>query len=135
MWKRLYSKASTAERGTMFQLRNLINRSAVSPNPDKNMKASEDFLLLLLNAHVVAAAKKLCEYDMNITSVQWAAKSIINTYLLLPTSSVVQDGITMYARELLTLGLIWLEFYDAVREADGDRILLSWKIMLPIFNP
>ena len=134
MWKRLYSKASTAERGTMFQLRNLINRSAVSPNPDKNMKASEDFLLLLLNAHVVAAAKKLCEYDMNITSVQWAAKSIINTYLLLPTSSAVQDGITMYARELLTLGLIWLEFYDAVREADGDRILLSWKIMLPIFK-
>ena len=103
MWKRLYSKASTAERGTMFQLRNLINRSAVSPNPDKNMKASEDFLLLLLNAHVVAAAKKLCEYDMNITSVQWAAKSIINTYLLLPTSSAVQDGITMYACELLTL--------------------------------
>ena len=42
--------------------------------------------------------------------------------------------LTMYARELFTLALIWLEFYDTVREADGDRILLSWKIMLPIFT-
>ena len=57
------------------------------------MKVSEDFLLLLLNAHVIAAAQNLCEYDMNITSVQWVAKSIINTHLLLPTSSAVQDGI------------------------------------------
>ncbi len=50
---------------------------------------------------------------------------------------MVQDGVTMYAREqtlTLTLGLIWLEFNDAIKEADGDRILLSWKIMMPIFK-
>lgn len=118
----------------MFQLRNYINRSSISAHPEKCMKASEDFLLLLLHAHIIAAAKKLGEYDVNITSVHWVAKSIVSTHLLLPTSSKVQDGVTMYARELLTLGLVWLEFYDSIREGDGDRILLSWKIMLPIFK-
>ena len=39
-----------------------------------------------------------------------------------------------YARELLTLGLIWLQFYDAVKEGDDDRILLAWKIMIPLFE-
>lgn len=118
----------------MFQLRNLINRSAVPTNPEKNMKASEDFLLLLIHAHVAAAAKKLSEYEIESASLDWVAKSIVNTHLLLPSCAKVQDGVTMYARELLTLGLIWLQFYDAVKEADGDRILLSWKIMLPIFK-
>ncbi len=46
----------------------------------------------------------------------------------------MDDGVTTYARELLTLGLIWLKFYDAVKEGDGDRILLAWKILIPVFK-
>ena len=118
----------------MFQLRNLINRSGVPTNPEKNMKAAEDFLLLLLHAHIVAAAEKLSDYDFDSESVGEVAKSIINTHLLLPSSASVEDGVTSYARELLTLGLIWLQFYDAVKEGDGDRILLAWKIMIPLFK-
>ncbi len=121
----------------MFQLRNLINRSGVPTNPEKNMKACEDFLMLMIISHVVTAMKKLLQYEIENISVSWAAKSLIFTHLLLPSSSVVQDGVTMYAREqtlTLTLGLIWLEFNDAIKEADGDRILLSWKIMMPIFK-
>ncbi len=34
----------------------------------------------------------------------------------------------------MTLGLIWLQFYDAVKEGDGDRILLAWKILIPVFK-
>ena len=53
----------------MFQLRNLINQSGVPTNPEKNMKAAEDFLLLLLHAHIVAAAEKLSDYDFDNESV------------------------------------------------------------------
>ena len=118
----------------MFQLRNLINRSGVPTNPEKNMKACEDFLMLMIISHVVTAMKKLLQYEIENISVSWAAKSLISTHLLLPSSSVVQDGVTMYAHELLTLELIWLEFNDAIKEADGDRILLSWKTIMPIFK-
>ena len=60
--------------------------------------------------------------------------TIINSHLLLPASARVEDSVTSYARELLTLGLIWMQFYDAVNEGDSDRILLTWKIMIPEFK-
>ena len=78
----------------MFQLRNLINQSGVPTNPEKNTKAAEDFLLLLLHAHIVAAAaENLSEYDFGSESVGEVAKSIINTHLLLPSSASVEDGV------------------------------------------
>ena len=42
--------------------------------------------------------------------------------------------VLQYAREVLSLGLLILEFKDAVREGDGDRVLLVWKYFLPLFK-
>ena len=39
-----------------------------------------------------------------------------------------------YAREVLTLGLLCLEFVDAIRNGDGSRILHSWKFFLLYFK-
>ena len=92
-----------------------IHRSAVPIDQQTNMKAAEDFLLLLLHAHTVAAAKELLSYQLTEAeppSLSFVAKSIINTHLLLPESSTENeeeliDGFTLYARELLTLSLLW----------------------------
>ena len=119
----------------MYQLCNLINRSGVPADPEKNMKAAEDFLLLLLHAHVVAAAKTIFVFESGLESVAEVAKSIVNTFLLLPLSTSEEvDGVNTYAKELLTLGLLWHEFHDAIREGDGARIILCWKVMLPVFQ-
>ena len=48
----------------MCQISNLLHRSAVPMDPQTNMKAAEDFLLLLLHAHTVAAAKELLSYQL-----------------------------------------------------------------------
>ncbi len=32
-----------------------------------------------------------------------------------------------YACEVLTLGLVIFDFKDAIREGDGDQVLLLWK--------
>ena len=48
----------------MCQIRHLLHRSAVPMDPQTNMKAAEDFLLLLLHAHTVAAAKELLSYQL-----------------------------------------------------------------------
>ena len=45
------------EKGTMYQLRNLINRTSIPSDPSDNMNAAEDFLLLLLHTHAAAATK------------------------------------------------------------------------------
>lgn len=44
------------------------------------------------------------------------------------------DGVKMYAKELLSLGLLYSEFRDAIREGDGDRVFSCWKFFLPIFK-
>lgn len=118
----------------MNQLKNLINRSGVpTSKPDKNMKAAEDFLLLLLHAHVVAAAKKILEFE-GFESVAEVAQCIVNTYLLIPSGTCAEtDGVHLYAKELMTLSMVWHYFHDSSREADGDRLKLSWKILIPIF--
>lgn len=38
---------------------------------------------------------------------------------------------TSYATDV---GLLWHGFYDNVKEAVGDRILLYWKLYSPIFQ-
>lgn len=43
------------DKGTMYQLKNLINRSLPS-DPSDNVKAAEDFLLLLVHAHVLISS-------------------------------------------------------------------------------
>lgn len=120
----------------MYQLKNLINRSVPS-DPSDNVKAAEDFLLHF-HVHIIAAARIL--YSMlNPTSVSYLAKSLVAKYLRLPlyhakTSPVIQDGVRAYALDFLSLGLLWVAFRDAIKEGDGNRLLLHWKLLLVVFK-
>ena len=44
------------------------------------------------------------------------------------------DHVQAYAKEVLSLGLLLMEFVDGVREADGKRIIRCWKYFLPLFK-
>ena len=44
------------------------------------------------------------------------------------------DRVQAYANELLTLGLYLMEFSDAIREGDGERIIRCWKFFLLLFK-
>ena len=137
MWKRLYSPNSGRDQGTLFQLRNLLNRSSVSNDPEKKMKSCEDFLLVVLHAHVISAAniiQKLRDIDLKEPS-----KSIVSTCVLLPEFSKqpansYPDQVHLYAMVLLTLSLLWHGYHDAIREGDGDRTLCYWKFLLVLFK-
>ena len=122
----------------MYQIRNLINRTVVPSDPQKNMKACEDFMLLLLHAHVVEAARVL-RMKSPASSVSDVARSIIDTFLLLPKTSTTtsvecDDGVHMYAMDFLSLALLWHGFHDSIKEGDGDRILRYWKFLLVAFK-
>jgi len=55
----LFSNKSSSERGTLYQLKNLLHRTGVPTNSGDNMKASEDFLLVVLPSHIIAAANAI----------------------------------------------------------------------------
>ena len=44
------------------------------------------------------------------------------------------DSVYSYAVDILTMGLFWYGFRDAVREGDAKRIVLYWKFLIPIFR-
>jgi L1 cell adhesion molecule like protein len=44
------------------------------------------------------------------------------------------DGVREYACDVLSLGLLYMNYQDAIREGDGERVMLIWKYLLPIFK-
>jgi len=61
IWKRLFNKSSSTEKGTLYQLKEMLRCTAVPLDPGDNMKVAENFLEVVLHAHIVAAAKCLCD--------------------------------------------------------------------------
>ena len=122
----------------MYHLRNLINRTAVPSDPEKNMNAAEDTMLLLLYAHVVTAGKTIQSINQSET-VQDLGNLIVSNNVRLPRigdqpAKSCVDVVHLYATELLSLGLLWHAFHDATREGDGERILWLRKFLLEIFK-
>ncbi len=136
----------------MYHLRNLIHRTSVPSDPTTNMNSAEDFLLLLLHAHTVAAAKVILSYYPTDNSVELARRIEVNfipdfkkskghdsdNCSSMDRSSEIrtqcEDGVHCYGIEFLSLLLIWHGFHDSIREGDGDRILRYWKFLLVIFK-
>ena len=144
------------DKGTLYQLRNLINRRNVVKDTKKNVAACEDFILLLIEAHILAAAMTLFGMEsledtpshemFNVSeetdSLQRqdillkAADQIVSSYVDISfgkgekrtpaLASAPSDGVKAYAEEILNLGLLLMEFSDAIRESDGHRIPKCW---------
>jgi L1 cell adhesion molecule like protein len=132
IWIRLFTKKSSCDKGTLFQLKNLIHRTSVPGDPEDNMQAAEDFLELILEAHIVTAAKTL--YVSDITVVELAEKIVDNYVQVSHRNTLIKDQVHMYACEVLSLALLWQSYYDATKEGDGRRILKLWKYLLLVFK-
>ena len=119
--------------------------------PKKDFNAHEDFFTLVVVGFVLGAAMEIlgmenleddpcqqilppdvwlhdkCERRDILTSV---AGVIVNEYVDLSMfhhkEKLPSDRIHGYAKELLTLGLFYLECSDAIREGDGLRVLRCW---------
>ena len=164
IWKRLYKCSSGMDRGTLYQLQKLINRRNVLKDPSKGVAACEEFFYLVVQAHILAAAmhtfdmKSLddtpCEkyFPSGCTQMDSlqrrrvlldATKSVYTSFvdLDLVFSEDVNsdrqqplDTVNEYAKEVLSLGLLFLEYCDSIREGDGDRIFRCWRYFLPLFK-
>ena len=55
-WKRLYKTNSSMEKGTLCQIRNLINRCNITNKPKDIVNAAEDFVELVTVSHILTAA-------------------------------------------------------------------------------
>ncbi len=44
------------------------------------------------------------------------------------------DLVNAYSRNLMSLGLLFMEFTDGIREGDGERIIRCWRYFLSLFK-
>ena len=87
------------------------------------MNAAEDFLLLLLHAHVVAAAEVMQSVHPS-DLVAELADSILENFVRSQqdiNENKYEDKVFVYSMEVLSLGLHWHGLHDAVREGDGEN--------------
>ena len=149
--------------GSLYQLRNLINRRNVVKDPTNNVAACEDFFLHVVEAHILSA----CMTVFGMSSVDDTPSSHLfpedsaeldpikrREILLLAVLKMMdsfidlsigrshahkgrdaaEDHLPAYACEVLTLGLLYMEFTDAIREGDGERILRCWRYFMIVFK-
>ena len=90
-----------------------FNLTNVPSDPEKNMKAAEDFLLLLVHTHIVVAANHILLLNPT-ESQQHLADWIIVNFATLPEFNdlehVIQDSVTAYATEVLSLAYFGMYF-------------------------
>ena len=160
-WKRFYDTHSFIDKGTLYQLRNAINRANVSAAAEDDYNASDDFFVLVARCHIVAAAMQYLSMkevsDMpshpQLTEDLWLRseserkdilQGITMEVVLLyanfevqfrnPDNEAVDDRVQCYASELLTHGLMYMEFSDSIHEGDGLRILRCWRYLMLMFK-
>ena len=66
-----------------------------------------------------------------------AVKEFISSHahrLAIDKSINDKDGVLFYGKELLSLGMLYLELLDGIREGDGFRILRCWRYLLLVFK-
>ena len=132
--------AASAEKGTLYQIQNILNRSGVPTDPGDNLKGAEDFLLVVLHSHIISAAKNILS-NSDVQSVTTLVEKIIKNFVRITIPTVVcadsdksTDQVHTYATELLTLAMLWHNFHDASKEGDGDRLIRCWKFLLLVFK-
>ena len=135
-------------------------RRTVTKEIKSDPTACEDLFLVILQSHVIAAAMKEFNFDsmedMPPSSSLFGSKSfqegtrtsrrevlveaskkLVEKYtykIELEKKPKENDHVLAYGKELMSLGLLYLEYRDSIREADGNRILRCWKYILFIFK-
>jgi L1 cell adhesion molecule like protein len=148
------------DKGTLYQLRNVINRRNVSASAENDFNACDDFFQTVVETHILAAAMQ--HFNMSSVSdiplhssltedlwlksaeerkdiLQSVCMEVVSSFgtTFLDTANVYKhqnDKVHCYATKLLSYGLLYLEFSDAIREGDGLRTLRCWRYFLILFK-
>ena len=128
------------DKGTLFQLRNLLGRKQVS----KNVFVAEGLLAVTIQGHVIVSAMEIKKFIMlenlhlnNGESISSLSQGIVDIFLT-PTffaeAELPTDSVNLYTRELMLMGLLWYSFQECISEGDGPAVMKFWNVMTVMFK-
>ena len=135
------------DKGTLFQLRNLLGRKQVSKKVSKkvskNVFVAKSHLAVTIQGHVIVSAMEIKKFIMlenlhlnNGESIGSLSQGIVD--ILTPTffaeAELPTDSVNLYTRELMLMGLLWYSFQDAISEGDGPAVMKFWNVMTVMFK-
>lgn len=150
MWKNLYGHSSR-DHGTLGYFRSLLNRSTVTSDVKKAVDANLEFLDTVTKGHILASACRILgitklDSELQLPPgivpekqpgyVRRIASQVVEECTLIDAFGEVaetNDHVYNYARVLCHYGTLVLEFRDAVKEGDGERVFRCWRVLLPHF--
>ena len=128
-------------------------------HPKNDVNACEDFLEVIITGYITTAAlhylgmsstsdlpdESMISHDIWMEddtvrhdTIMDIASNIVKAHVDLSTTfgenTSTNSSVYEYTRELISLGLLLLDYKDAVREGDGDRIMIMWKYFMLIFK-
>ena len=159
MWNTLYKK-SARDHGTLTFFRNLLRRTAVKAEPNKDVNACVDLINTIMKGHILActceilkvsaledqptipAGLKKAEKTEQLAFISDISLAVVEQCTLVDAafSSTCGkitdngDGVYNYTRVLCHFGALIMEIRDAWGEGDGERMVRCWKLLLPHFK-
>ena len=161
IWKHFFKNNSSADHGTLYQLRNRLGCSNVVSDPKKDFNTCEDFLHVVFSGHIIAAAMKalgmkamddkpmanraigtnpdnlwMLDKEERKKVLDAVCSEIVDLFVdfsFLKEITIGKDCVFSYGNKFLGLGCFYLEYQDAIQEGDGLRVLRCWRYLLPIF--
>ncbi len=162
IWKYFYSSNSAQDHGTLYQLRNKLNRTNVVTKPKNNVNACEDFVEIVTSSLIISSTLEMLSLnsvndmpsDISVPGAEevWTlsaderrkhlldlCRRIYDKYVDFKFNDVTSttnesDLVMKYSIQLLRMCYFYMEFADAIREGDGGRVLRCWKYMAIIFS-
>ncbi len=142
--------------GTLFQLRNLIHRGNVHKDLSDDFDASQNFFELVTYGYILSAAMTVFQmealdaqpsnlsFDSSDKSevasqISVQCEQLVDRYTDLSFSNPKEigsnpDRVYGYSCDIITQGLLFMEFTDAIREGDGHRVLRCYKFLMLLFK-
>ena len=82
IWKHFYSTFSSGDHGSLYQLRNKVNRTNVVKNPKNDFNACDDYFLLIISCYAIAATRERPNVLQNVPIILFCTAYYF--YLLFP---------------------------------------------------
>lgn len=136
---------SGRQKGTLYQLKNLVHRTSILLSPKDNMNPTEDFMEILMDSHLISetlqlldlpSVKDITRDTARLHSLRSIAEQIVETFIqpfFFGSKPTTTDEVHNYACDFLTHALIWF-FRYAVREGDGPAVMIMWKVLMVAFR-